>query len=84
MLIEVSRNIGISRKGMESWNGATALLPSKQPRHFEPQTAPPVDGDFWVWVAKTRMATWFTSRGGDALRRVLMFMLINLRGFLRF
>jgi hypothetical protein len=63
MLTEVSRNIGISRGGMESWNGATASLP----RHFEPQTAPPVDVDFWVWVAKTRMATRFTSRGGDAL-----------------
>jgi hypothetical protein len=67
MLTEVSRNIGISRRGMESWNGATALLPSKQPRHFKPQTALLVDGDFWVWVAKTLMATRFTSRGGDAL-----------------
>jgi hypothetical protein len=67
MLTEVSRNIGISRGGMESGNGATASLPSEQPRHFEPRTAPPVDGDFRVWVAKTRMATRFTSRGGDAL-----------------
>jgi hypothetical protein len=71
MLTELSRNIGISRGGMESWNGATTLLSSKRPRHFEPQTAPPVDGDFWVWVAKTQMATRFTSCGGDALTQLV-------------
>jgi hypothetical protein len=30
-----------------------------------------VGGDFWVWVAKTRMATRITSRGRDALRRMV-------------
>jgi hypothetical protein len=31
-----------------------------------------VGGDFWIWVAKTRMATRFTSPGGDALNEALL------------
>jgi hypothetical protein len=70
---EVSWEIGVSPGGMESRNGATPSLPRKQPRNFEPQTAPPVGGDFWVWVAKTRIATRFTSTGGDALSPIRIY-----------